>query len=292
MNSVQDQSPPTGMFSNTDYFSWNVRFSFIACGFFFYLSISVVTHFLSLYFSSTYLLLNAKEKVFWILTTTRAVFGLQSLGAGLYTLLVDPVLSADIMMAQQGWSWFHILTAVGFFLFENVALHVSNMIFRTFDIPLAVHHFFAFLGYVAAVLWDTVGHYLPMVTLLMEMSTPFTCISWMLLKAGWASTLFWKTNQWIMIHMFHCRIVLTYHMWYICICNWDQLIQTTSVIPLAIFLTGLFLLTVILNPFWTYKKTLQLLTPVDWNFADKLEKISPFVEQNGEVAGIATKKKN
>ncbi|XP_043929467.1 protein CLN8 [Protopterus annectens] len=292
MNPAQDQPPPTGMFSNNDYFSWNVRFTFIACGFFFYLSVFVVTHFLSLYFSATYLLLNAREKVFWILAATRAVFGVQSLGAGLYTLLVDPVLSADIATAQQDWSWFNILIAAGFFLFENVALHISNMTFRTFDIPLAVHHFFAFMGFASVVLCDTTGHYLAMITLLMEMSTPFTCISWMLLKAGWSSTLFWKINQWVMIHMFHCRIVLTYHMWYVCIYNWDQLIQRTPVPPLVILLTGLFLLTVILNPFWTYKKTLQLLTPVDWNFADKTEERTSFVEQNGEVAGIATKKKN
>ncbi|KAJ1150225.1 hypothetical protein NDU88_003020 [Pleurodeles waltl] len=51
-----------------------------------------------------------------------------------------------------------------------------------------------------------------MITLLLEMSTPFTCVSWMLLKVGWSQSLIWKANQWIMIHMFHCRMILTYHL--------------------------------------------------------------------------------
>jgi hypothetical protein len=75
-----------------------------------------------------------------------------------------------------------VLTATGFFLFENVALHLSSVVFKSFDLALATHHFFALSGFTGAVVWDSLGHYLPMVTLLLEMSTPFTCISWMLLK--------------------------------------------------------------------------------------------------------------
>ncbi|KAE8289747.1 Protein CLN8 [Larimichthys crocea] len=140
----------------------------------------------------TYNALVAKEKVFWNLAATRAAFGIQSSVAGLRALTEDSALTRDRVRGQEDWSWFNVLTATGFFVFENVALHTSSVVFRSFDLPLATHHFFALSGYAGAVVWDTHGHFLPMVTLLLEMSTPFTCISWMLLKAGWARTLFWS----------------------------------------------------------------------------------------------------
>ncbi|XP_066568460.1 protein CLN8 isoform X2 [Amia ocellicauda] len=219
--------------------------------------------------SETYRSLSAKEKVFWDLATTRAVFGVQSTAAGLRTLMTESAISADKVTGQEGWSWFNVLTATGFFLFENAALHVSSAVFHSFDLPLAVHHFFALAGFAGSVMWDTVGHFFPMVTLLLEVSTPFTCISWMLLKAGWAKTLFWKANQWLMIHLFHCRMVLTYYMWWVSWCEWDAMMENIPLPQRLLFFSGLALLTVVINPIWTHKKTLQLLNPVDWNFGNK-----------------------
>ncbi|XP_073531479.1 protein CLN8-like [Phyllobates terribilis] len=257
-----------------DYSSWNTRLTLIAAGFLFYVGIFAFSHLASIMLFATYRSLPAKEKVFWSLAATRAVFGVQCIVAGLNALLIDPVLAADKIMGQQGWAAFTILIAVGFFLFENLALHTSNFVFWTFDLFLAVHHFFAFIGYSGAVICSTVGHYMPMVTLLLEMSTPFTCISWMLLKAGWSQTLFWKVNQWVMIHMFHCRMVLTYHLWWVSLSNWDRLVRSVTVLYLAFFFIGLTLVTLLLNPYWTYKKTQQLLTPVDWNFKSTSKKSS------------------
>lgn len=86
-------------------------------------------------------------------------------------------------------------------------------------------------------------------------------------QAGWADSLLWKANQWLMVHMFHCRMVLTYHMWWVCLQHWEGLRDTLDPPHLALFLLGLSLLTLVLNPYWTHKKTQQLLSPVDWNFA-------------------------
>ena len=132
--------------------------------------------------------------MFWDLAATRALFGVQSTVAGLQALTEDGAVFADKVRGQTGWSWVNVLTAVGFFLFENVALHGSSVAFRSFDLPLAVHHAFALAGFAGTVVWHTVGHFLPMVTLLLEMSTPFTCISWMLLKVRkqlWSKTGYW-----------------------------------------------------------------------------------------------------
>ncbi|XP_075718040.1 protein CLN8 [Rhinoderma darwinii] len=256
------------------YTSWNTRLILIVGGFLVYLGIFVFWHLASVGLFATYRSLSAKEKVFWNLAATRAVFGVQCIVAGLTALLIDPILLQDQVTGQQGWAFFTIMIATGFFLFENLALHTSNFVFWTFDILLAVHHIFAFLGYFGAVFCSTAGHYLPMATLLLEMSTPFTCISWMLLKAGWSQTLFWKANQWIMIHMFHCRMVLTYHLWWVSLYNLDRLVRSVALLYVAFFFVGLTLVTLILNPYWTYKKTQQLLTSADWNFESTVNKSS------------------
>ncbi|XP_030051467.1 protein CLN8 [Microcaecilia unicolor] len=252
-----------------DYFSWEVRLKLITAGFVFYLGLFVASHWMSCLFA-TYRSLSAKEKVFWCLASTRAIFGIQSTVAGLWALM-DPVLNADKVLGQQDWSWFNILIACGFFLFENVALHMSNVIFWTCDLVLATHHFFAFIGFCGALVYSVIGHYMPIIALLLELSTPFTCISWMLLKAGWSHSFFWKANQWIMIHMFHCRMVITYHLWWVCAWNWDHLINSFPLPYLTFFFFALSLLTLIMNPYWTYKKTQQLLNPVDWNLQSNVK---------------------
>ncbi|XP_054937341.1 protein CLN8 isoform X1 [Physeter macrocephalus] len=175
-------SGPAGSIFDLDCTSGQVRWALVAAGCAFYLGIFVACHQLSSSLNATYRSLGAREQVFWNLAATRAVFGIQGTTVGLRALLLDPVLQADKVLGQQNWCWFHIATATGFFLFENLALHVSNALFRTFDGFLAVHHLFAFLGYLGSVVNLQAGHYLPMITLLLEMSTPFTCISWMLLK--------------------------------------------------------------------------------------------------------------
>ncbi|XP_069741293.1 protein CLN8 [Narcine bancroftii] len=261
-----------------DYFSWNVRCTLISAGFLFYFLIFLLTHVCSLALSLTYRSLPVKEKVFWNLAVSRGIFGIQSIVAGLWALLKDPALQSDKLLGQQDWSWFNMLTAFGFFLFENIALHGSNVVFKTFDLALGLHHFFALSGYGSALIWDNLGHYLPMLILLLEMSTPFTCISWMLLKAGFSHLRLWKLNQWLMIHLFHCRMILTYHIWWVCWQNLERMKLHIKVPQMALFFAGLFLLTFVINPYWTHKKTLQLFNPVDWNFERPTGKVS-----NGET---------
>lgn len=186
MTPVSDGGTSESIF-DMDYTSWKIRSTLAVAGFVFYLGVFVVCHQLSSSLNATYRSLVAREKVFWNLAATRAVFGVQSSAAGLWALLADPVLQADKARGQRNWCWFHIATATGFFFFENVAVHLSNALFRTFDLFLVVHHLFAFLGFLGSVVNLDAGHYLAMTTLLLEASTPFTCISWMLLKVSVSS---------------------------------------------------------------------------------------------------------
>jgi len=190
-----DQTP-VGHYSSRD-----VRVQLVALGFAFYAAVFIVCHLLSLVVSRTYRSLPAKEKVFWDLAATRAMFGVQSTVAGLRVLTGDSAVSADRVSGQDDFSWFTVLTATGFFAFENAALHVSGAAFRSFDLPLATHHFFALSGFAGVAVCDSLGHYLPMVTLLLEVSTPFTCVSWMLLKVRSMVELF-KTKARILVIYF------------------------------------------------------------------------------------------
>ncbi|XP_073531474.1 protein CLN8-like [Phyllobates terribilis] len=245
-----------------DYSSWNTRLTLIAAGFLFYVGIFAFIHIASIVLFATYRSLSAREKVRWNTVTTRASFGLLCYVAGLNALFIDPVLAADKITGQQGWAAFIILIATGFFLYENVALFIYNSVFRIFEISSAAHHITAFIGCFGAAICSTAGHYLPIAALLLEMATPFTCTSWILIKAGYLQTFIWKMDQWIVVHLFHCRMFLTYHLWWVSLNNYDRLVKSTTVLYVAFFFFSLILLTFMLNPYWTYMKTKQLLTPV------------------------------
>ncbi|KAM4692887.1 protein CLN8-like [Discoglossus pictus] len=270
-----------------DYSSWTTCLLVIMAGFFAYFGIFVLSHLVSALFSATYSSLSVREKVWWDLAVTRAAFGMQCTYSGLRVLLVDSVFSADKVTAQDDWSWLTILTATGYFLFDNVCLHMYNLIFWTWDFFLAVHHIFSLLGLFSTVVYSTAGHYLVLVTLLAEMGAPFTGTSLILIKAGLSKTLLWKLNQWVIIHVFHCRMVLTYHLWWVCFCNWEHFMNSVPHVYLTIYLISLAILTLLLNPFWTHKKTIQLLTS---NFEIPVKKST--LSGNGNTGTDIKKKKN
>ncbi|CAM4531315.1 unnamed protein product [Lepidochelys olivacea] len=249
-----------------DYFLWEVRWKLLAAGFFIYLGLFLLAHLLSSWFSASYRTLSGKEKAFWNMSITSGLFAVQSCGAGLWALFIDPVFQIDQVHSEQKWSWFHCLIAAGFFLHENVVIHVSNIVFRMFDVFSVVHNLFAFGGLLGVITNIKSGHYLPLMGLLLEMSAPSTCISNVLLKIGCANTLFWKANQWVNIHMFHCRMVLIYHMWWVCISHWNDVVENLGLPYFVVFFMGLSTLTLILNPYWTYRSTQWLFGLVDRNF--------------------------
>lgn len=88
-----------------------------------------------------------------------------------------------------------------------------------------------------------------------------------------------------MIHMFHCRMVLTYYMWWVTLTHRVELWTHAPLPPLILFFTGLTLLTLILNPIWTHKKTMQLLNPVDWNFGNKTIPLNGTTDGQPEASG-------
>ena len=112
------------------------------------------------------------------------------------------------------------------------------------------------------------AHQLACKGLIIEMSTPFSALCWTLLKAGKERTFLWKANQFLLVHSFHLRNVAEVMMWCISYRHWDNVWNYMPTL-LFVFLYGqLTLVTFLLTPYWTYKKSKQMFCPVDWNFED------------------------
>lgn len=127
----------------------------------------------------------------------------------------------------------------------------------------------------------SLSHFIYTRDVIVSFITEFLCSS---SQAGWAHTVFWRANQWVMIHMFHCRMVLTYYMWWVTVTNWEELNTYVALPQRVLFLSGLAMLTFIINPIWTHKKTLQLLNPVDWNFDNKPAPINGATEGQSKAS--------
>ena len=211
--------------------------------------------------------LRTKEKVFWCLAFVRALFGFVASFLGFWYLAFDNTLHRDVVKGHTQTSFLAVYISVGFFIFECLALFSSNIIFRSFDPFLAVHHSLSLIGFSMAAYYGNT-HFFAIVGLLLEMTTPFTCFCWMLLKAGKADTFIWQFNQLLLVHLFHCRTTIEGFFFYKSYYQWTN-IYLNMPLPLKTLLyTQLTLQFFILTPYWTYKKMGQLYNPVDWNFPD------------------------
>ena len=211
--------------------------------------------------------LRPKEKVFWSATVVRALYGVWTIIFAVWYLLFDDNLHLDIALETDVSS--HLLSYVnlGFFIFEVSCLLLSNAVFRMFDLALFLHHFLTFWMFFFIVFYN-VGHYVGVVGAMLEMTTPFTCVCWLLLKAGKGNTKVWRINQLIMIHLFHCRQMFGVFWLYQLFKHWNSIMTHFPVLLLVDVLLGLAAVTLYLTPYWTYKKTVQLYDQRDWNHAD------------------------
>ncbi|XP_065178904.1 protein CLN8-like [Sycon ciliatum] len=238
-----------------------VLFSFV-----FFLCVYLACLVLSLLFE-TYRRLSNREKVFWHLSIVRAVFGVFGAYGGIHTILGEPELHTDIVNAKTQESYFMVMVTTGFFLFECTTLFASNIYFRFIDWNLALHHSLSLIGFLMSVYYAK-AHFFACAGLLLEMTTPFSAVCWLLIKAKKADTTLWRVNQHILIHLFHCRTTVELYIWWATYWNLPTVLSDMPLPLGALLYSELALINFYLTPFWTYKKTWQLFNPVDWNHAD------------------------
>lgn len=138
------------------------------------------------------------------------------------------------------------------------------MKYKTFSKELHMHHFFAFNGFFLAIFYNR-GFYYGAKAFVLEASTPFSCVCWCLLKLKLEKSIVWKLNQCILIHIFHLRSAYEMWWWYDIIMDWQHIKETMPILYTANMIMGLTIVSFWLTPYWTYKKTVQLFFPVDWN---------------------------
>ncbi|XP_041349524.1 protein CLN8-like [Gigantopelta aegis] len=211
-----------------------------------------------------------REKVFWNLAIVRAFYGIFFTVIGAWGVFVAKHLDCDIVFGRSQTSHFAVTMTTGFFVFESFALALFDVIFGSFNFLLHLHHCICLI-YSYLVLMSDVSHPIFVKGLLLESSTPLSAASWMLLKCRMERSLIWKINQFVLVHIFHCRNIVEIYIIYIIYQNWPYLWSSMPPAILIIICIITPAIACVLTPFWTYKKTVQMVTPYDFNF----EKIIP-----------------
>ncbi|XP_052782002.1 protein CLN8-like [Mya arenaria] len=256
----------------------SVKAAYIAGAFLSFCSVYAISALMSTVTTQTYRKLQTKEVVFWNLAVVRGVYGLFCIVFGTWAIFMDTDLVGDVVFATSPSSHFAMTTTVGFFIFECGMILWSDIYFRQFNFLLNLHHWISLLAY-SLLIYMGSTHFFGTRGLILEMSTPFSCLCWTLLKADMAHTLLWKANQFLLVHTFHLRSVAECAMWYWTYQHWNRI---WAAMPLGMFVflyTQLSLVTFIMTPYWTYKKTTQMINPVDWNFEDSVK----YKHRNGEI---------
>ena len=265
-----------------DYRQTSVKLTFIASSFVFFSFLYVISHMIGIR-SRTYNNLAKKEKIFWNLAFVRATYGIFCTVVGIWAIFVDEELEKDVVFATTPTSYFALTVTVGFFLFECATVLISDIIYKKVSFLLNLHHCLSLAGYSVLMVVES-GHCFGTKGLLLEMSTPFSAICWTVLKAGKADTLLWKANQFLLVHTFHLRSVVECIMWYITFKHWARIWNAMPIVLFTILYVQLTLVTFLMTPYWTYKKTQQMIIPVDWNFEES--------SKTKSTNGVAGKKLN
>ena len=250
--------------SEVDVDSPRIRLAVIFATFAFFSAVFLAAYLLSCNLYTFKYALTKKEKVFWCLSFVRGVFGLTSTALGAWYLFVDDTLQRDVLNSHTVTSELSVSYAVGFFVFECLALYASNIVFRTFDSFLFTHHTLSLAVYVIGLYYQK-GHFFATIGLILEMSTPFSCLCWVLIKCKLANTRLWKANQFLLVHLFHGRSFVEAYCLYLSLRQYRLMMQAPIAVLFALYVP-LTIQLFILTPYWTWKKTQQLLKPVDWNF--------------------------
>ena len=268
-----------------DFHSLSVKLVIIGWSFFMTFVVFFLSYLLSFNFTTFKSYLRTKEKVFWCLAFVRGVFGFVAAFFGFWYLAVDDTLHGDVVSANSAMSFMAVYICVGFFLFECIALFTSNYIFRTFDKLLATHHSLSLIGDCVVTYYGK-AHFFAVVGLLLEMTTPFTCLCWMLIKAKMTKYRVWKLNQLVLVHLFHCRTMIEGYFYLKSYSHWENIATNMPLTMICLLYTQLSIQFFYLTPYWTYKKMMQLFNPIDWNHPElQSERAQAIAGMNGHTDG-------
>jgi hypothetical protein len=193
--------------------------------------------------------------MFWNLAVIRGLYGFIGTVASVYATFFDAEISSHVTKSRTALSYLISLSHFGFFSFEMCAQVFFDIYFRTFSKALLAHHVIAIIGCWTTAYGDT-AHYLAISTFIDEMSTPFSCICFCLMKSNMTDSFLWKANQLVLIHVFHMRSMFEVFIICVVVKNFDAVRQLSTLYQANLYF-GLVMITLFLTPYWTYRKTEQ-----------------------------------
>jgi len=199
------------------------------------------------------------------MTIVRAGFGIFGTYVGIWGIFQSEELNGDVVFATTFFSDCVISITASFFLFESLMVTLSDLYYGGFQILLNMHHWLGLANYVTGMFVGKL-HYFACSGLILEMSTPCSAICWTLLKCNKNHLFIWKANQFLLVHLFHVRSVIEMYFWYVTFKNLPYIYNNAPIFALVLMYGGLFLVTFLMTPYWTYRKTQQLINPFDFNF--------------------------
>eukprot|EP00800_Vazella_pourtalesii_P002542 TRINITY_DN1243_c0_g1_i4.p1 TRINITY_DN1243_c0_g1~~TRINITY_DN1243_c0_g1_i4.p1 ORF type:complete len:291 (-),score=45.97 TRINITY_DN1243_c0_g1_i4:6-878(-) len=223
--------------------------------------------------SATYRSLHVSQRIYWNLAGVRSVFGVSSVVLSIVTLIGDKELRDDTVLGVTLSCQFFFTYIVGFFIFECCLLLFTEITFGVKSLGLLAHHFISLIGYSIGLFWDH-GYFIGALVVSLEMSTPFSCLCWVLLKMKLSQSLLWFANQWILVHLFHTRQNVLCVVMLVVARDWENVWQNMNVLLTVLLVGGAVIMLGGLNPYWTQKKTEQLFTREDWNFHSVIPQIN------------------
>jgi ceroid-lipofuscinosis neuronal protein 8 len=144
--------------------------------------------------------------MFWNLAVVRGVYGVFATIGGTYCRWFDDDLRTHMTLSRTEISNLLGIMHLGFFIYECTTQTYFDMKFKTFNRALHFHHLISLLASLYIVVGQ-VNHFYGATMPFLEMSTPFSCVCYCLLQLKMAESSLWKTNQLILIHIFHMRTV-------------------------------------------------------------------------------------
>ena len=152
---------------------------------------------------------------------------------------------------------------LGFFIYECTTQTWFDIKFKTFNKALHFHHVCCLVAQIYIVLGQ-INHFFGSTIPFLEMSTPFSCVCFILLQLKKSDTFIWKANQLVLIHVFHMRSLYEALNLYEIYLHWNNFKD----LPFGLIFVhcfGMVASFMILTPYWTYKKTQQLFLKKDFN---------------------------
>lgn len=211
--------------------------------------------------------MSVKEKMFWNLAIVRGIYGAYATFGGIYEKWFDEDLWSHKILNKTLPSHILAVSHFGFFIYECATQTWFDIRFKTFNKELHIHHLISLFSCIYVFIYE-VDHYYCATLMILEMSTPSSCLCFLLIKAKMENTQLWRWNQFVLIHLFHMRSLIEWLGIYELYWNWDQIKE----MPTGLFLlqaSGLIISGFYLTPYWTYRKTEQLFTKSDWTTVPK-----------------------